>query len=277
MRNPFARALTLTILTAIMLTAAAGSALACGGLVTPNGTINLLKTTTLAAYHDGIEHYVTSFEFAGEGRRGRLDHPAPGRPHERDQGRRLDAPAPRQETQPPACSARGRRRVPAEDRANGDPRDQKIDALDITVLEGRRRRRSATGRASTASSSRPTRPRCSTSTPSGARSSWPPGSTRSAPRSGASTTGDGTPIHVVIPTPNPWVPLRILALGRQAADASIEADVYLLTDRRPETLPPGRRSAPTAFLDPEPAGTRSRRSASRRRRRCSPTCAPTRA
>ena len=50
--------------------------LACGGLVTPNGTVSLLKTTTLAAYHD-IEHYVTSFEFAGEGRGGRLDHPAP--------------------------------------------------------------------------------------------------------------------------------------------------------------------------------------------------------
>ena len=43
------------------------NALACGGLVAPNGTINLLKTTTLAAYHRGIEHYVTSFEFAGEG------------------------------------------------------------------------------------------------------------------------------------------------------------------------------------------------------------------
>ena len=79
--------LALTILTAIMLTAAAGSALACGGLVTPNGTINLLKTTTLAAYHEGIEHYVTSFEFAGEGAGGRLDHPAARRPDRRDQGR----------------------------------------------------------------------------------------------------------------------------------------------------------------------------------------------
>jgi hypothetical protein len=26
--------------------------------------------------------------------------------------------------------------------------------------------------------------------------------------------GEGTPVHVVIPTPNPWVPLRILSLGR---------------------------------------------------------------
>ena len=54
-------------------------------------------------------------------------------------------------------------------------------------------------------------------------------------------TGQGTPIHVVIPTPNPWVPLRILALGRKAAEV-VQADVYLLTDRRPETLPQAERS-----------------------------------
>ena len=45
----------------------AGPALACGGLIGPNGAVNLLRTTTLAAYHDGQEHYVTSFEFAGGG------------------------------------------------------------------------------------------------------------------------------------------------------------------------------------------------------------------
>jgi hypothetical protein len=53
--------------------------------------------------------------------------------------------------------------------------------------------------------------------------------------------GQGTPVHVVIPTPNPWVPLRILALGRQPSEL-VEADVYLLTDRRPETLPVAERS-----------------------------------
>jgi hypothetical protein len=48
--------------------------------------------------------------------------------------------------------------------------------------------------------------------------------------------GQGTPVHVVIPTPNPWVPLRILTLGRDHADL-VQADVYLLTDRQPATLP----------------------------------------
>jgi hypothetical protein len=48
--------------------------------------------------------------------------------------------------------------------------------------------------------------------------------------------GDGTPVHITIPTDNPWVPLRILGLGKLEADR-VEADVYLLTDIRPTLLP----------------------------------------
>src|SRR5687768_15971315 len=31
---------------------------ACAGLIGSNGAVNLGRTTTLAAYHDGVEHYV---------------------------------------------------------------------------------------------------------------------------------------------------------------------------------------------------------------------------
>ena len=52
--------------------------------------------------------------------------------------------------------------------------------------------------------------------------------------------GDGTPVHITIPTDNPWVPLRILALGKAESEV-VEADVYLLTDQAPAMLPaPGR-------------------------------------
>ena len=40
---------------------------ACGGLVGENGTIQLVRTTTLAAYSNGVERYVTAFQFTGEG------------------------------------------------------------------------------------------------------------------------------------------------------------------------------------------------------------------
>ena len=48
--------------------------------------------------------------------------------------------------------------------------------------------------------------------------------------------GDGTPVHITIPTDNPWVPLRILALGKTATER-VDASVYLLTDRTPALLP----------------------------------------
>src|SRR6202142_1155344 len=43
----------------------AGQALACGGLVAPDGDVRLAKATTFVAWSGGIEHYVTSFAYAG--------------------------------------------------------------------------------------------------------------------------------------------------------------------------------------------------------------------
>jgi hypothetical protein len=50
--------------------------------------------------------------------------------------------------------------------------------------------------------------------------------------------GDSTPIMATIPTDDPWVPVRILGLGADR-DQQIEADVFLLTDDRPEILAGG--------------------------------------
>ena len=57
-----------------------------------------------------------------------------------------------------------------------------------------------------------------------------------AARERGQAIGDGTPVHITIPTDNPWVPLRILALGKTAAER-VQADVYLLTDSAPLMLP----------------------------------------
>lgn len=53
------------------------------------------------------------------------------------------------------------------------------------------------------------------------------------------TGRDGTPIMLTIPSDEPWVPLRILGLGLDA-EKVVEADVFLLTDDRPDLLPGGR-------------------------------------
>jgi hypothetical protein len=213
----------------------AAPAWACGGLVNSNGTVTLVRTTTMAAYHRGVEHYVTSFEFAGgQGEFGSII-PLPGVPTKVIRGGDWTLQRLVQETQPQFEALALAGAVPA---AAEDARvilKTEIDALDIVVLEG--------GGA--------------------AVGSWasdhgfflPPDApevldfyadrspifmavrfdaTRAAEQGLAD--GDGTPVHVVIPTTNPWVPLRILGLGA-AADAPVEADVYLLTDVQPATLP----------------------------------------
>src|SRR5690349_4208639 len=63
---------------ALMILAA--PAAACGGLIGPNGAVNLLRTTTFAGYHAGVEHYVTAFAFAGGGGAFGSITPLPGIP-----------------------------------------------------------------------------------------------------------------------------------------------------------------------------------------------------
>jgi Uncharacterized protein conserved in bacteria (DUF2330) len=64
--------------------------------------------------------------------------------------------------------------------------------------------------------------------------------------------GDGTPVHVTIPTDNPWVPLRILALGK-TGEERVEADVYLLNDQKPALLPTPTGENGLTLLNNEPA------------------------
>jgi len=219
--------LVLTVLSLV----AAGPAWACGGLVAPNGSVQLVRTTTLAAYHRGVEHYVTSFEFAGSGEFGSIV-PLPGVPSKVIRGGEWTLQRLAQETQPPVRAGVALKAAAAT--ATVLLRT-KIDALDVVVLKGGA---FAVGEWAT-----------------GHGFLLPPDASeildfyaRRSPifmavRYDASRAaeqglnrGDGTPVHVVIPTPNPWIPLRILGLGA-APVAPVEADVYLLTDRVPALLP----------------------------------------
>src|SRR5215813_9988198 len=43
----------------------AQSIFACGGLVAPDGDVRLQRATTLISWHNGVEHYLTSFAYQG--------------------------------------------------------------------------------------------------------------------------------------------------------------------------------------------------------------------
>src|SRR4029453_3561677 len=70
----------------LLVAISAAPAAACGGLIGPNGAVNLLRTTTFAGYHQGVEHYVTAFQFAGGGGAFGSLTPRPGVPSNVEKG-----------------------------------------------------------------------------------------------------------------------------------------------------------------------------------------------
>src|SRR5205823_13631437 len=112
-------------------------AMACGGLVAPGHAEVLQKATTLAAWHDGLEHYVTGFQFAGSANGFGYIIPLPGVPTKIQKAgdwtlERLEReinPAPVFAAEGDALLAAARAPVQVLQRT-------KVDALDITVVRG---------------------------------------------------------------------------------------------------------------------------------------------
>jgi hypothetical protein len=241
MSNLFPRALKYAVCALavpLVVAAAAAPVGACGGLVGENGTIQLTRTSTLAAYHDGVERYVTSFQFTGEGKELGSITPLPGVPSKVERGGSWTLQRLQREVQPPP-SARFSEDSSKVALASGAQvlLETKIDALDITILKGGGKevgewavnhgflltpdapevldfysRRSPIFMAARFDASRAKRL--------------------------AQNSGDGTPIMLTIPTRDPWVPLRILGLGLDK-ERLVNADVFLLTDEQPKLLAGG--------------------------------------
>jgi hypothetical protein len=231
------RVMTALAVMTLALLATAGSTLACGGLIGPNGAVNLLRTTTFAGYHEGVEHYVTSFEFAGGGGAFGSITPLPGVPSSVERGGDWTLQRLIRETDPVRESFLDSLfRGTAAGAASAEVLlEKKIDALDITILKG--------GGAEVGLWAKEHGFRLPPDAPEVldfyARRSpifMAASFDADAAAERGQGLGDGTPIHVSIPTPNPWVPLRILGLGKTQGEI-VEADVYLLTDIKPELLP----------------------------------------
>src|SRR5262249_43058727 len=92
--------------------------------------------TTLAAYHDGVERYVTSFEFTGEGKEVGSIIPLPDVPTKVERGGDWTLQRLEREVAPPQRELA----LAADSSAAGSSAkvilETKIDALDITILKG---------------------------------------------------------------------------------------------------------------------------------------------
>ena len=218
---------------------AATPALACGGLIGPNGAVNLLRTTTFAGYHAGVEHYVTAFQFAGGGGAFGSITPLPGIPTSVVKGGDWTLQRLVRETEPLFARAEA---LPASSAAASAGAEElmtvKIDALDITVLKGGA---ADIGQWATEHGFRlpPDAPEVLDFYAERSPIFLAAAFDADAAKARGQQVGDGTPVHITIPTANPWVPLRILGLGKTGGEP-VQADVYLLTDRSPALLPAPR-------------------------------------
>ena len=221
----------------VLVVGSAGAALACGGLIGPNGNVNLVKTTTLAGYAGGLEHYVTSFSFAGgEGQFGSLV-PLPGVPEKVERGGDWTLQRLVRETQPPVLEFAAA--LSARDADSAEVLlTTRIDALDLTVLKGGG---DAVGKwaKDNGFALPPDAPEVLDFYAARSPIFLAAKFDADAARERGQNVGEGTPVHLTIPTDNPWVPLRILALGKQPQEL-VQADVYLLTPEQPSVLGPNR-------------------------------------
>jgi hypothetical protein len=223
---------------------------ACAGLIGSNGAVNLGRTSTLAAYVGGEEHYVTAFQFQGGGGQFGTLIPLPGVPTKVERGGAWTLQRLVRETEPVRRDVRQSFALSA-----GAPAakaevllEAKVDALDLTVLKG--------GGPSVAEWAGEHGFRLSPDAPEvldfyARRSQIFLAAVfdGSAAAARGQELGDGTPVHLTIPVAQPWVPLRILGLGKRPEDR-VEADVYLLTDKLPAVLPGPRDGLALAHSAP---------------------------
>ncbi|HEX2196102.1 MAG TPA: DUF2330 domain-containing protein [Actinomycetota bacterium] len=231
------RTVTVSLIAAGLVAAVAAPALACAGLVAPNGSVRLTRTATLAGYHDGVEHYVTSFEFKGGGAKFGSIVPLPDVPSKVTRGGKWTLQRLQRETQPPQAvpDSGGPPSAPAPKPAE-ELYETEIDGLLITILKGGSRAvgkwAKKEGFALTPDAPEVLRFYAQRSKIFMAARFIP----EKARDEEKLQEGDGVPIHLRIPTDNPWVPLRVLALGKRPYQ-DVNADVYLLTDDEPALLP----------------------------------------
>ena len=211
-------------------------AAACGGLVAPNGAVRLARATTFVAWHDGVEHYMTSFAYQGDVAGLGWIVPLPAVPDSVVKGGGWTLQRLERETHPVVPQA-----FALADGAAAAPaqvlQQVQIDALDITVLRG-------SGQAVVDWCTQngfvlPDETRAhllayAATSPIFMAAKYD----LSAARQRGQLGGDGTPVLITMHTPHLWVPLEVLA---NALDPVV-ADLYLLTDTQPsapESLAPG--------------------------------------
>jgi Uncharacterized protein conserved in bacteria (DUF2330) len=205
----------------------AAQALACGGLVAPDGDVHLAKATTFIAWSAGVEHYVTSFAYTGAVVDVGWIVPLPAVPTSITEAGAWTLQRLEREFAPPvapqdfALSASGAAFAPAI-----VVEQVQVEALDVTVLKG-------SGQAVidwcthngflVSAEIKNHLLRYASSSPVFMAAKY----NTSIALQRHQAAGDGVPLLITMRTPQLWVPLEILA----NEGSPVNADLFLLTDR----------------------------------------------
>jgi hypothetical protein len=208
---------------AVLLTQALPAA-ACGGLVAPNGAIRLDRATTLVAWHDGVEHYMTSFSYQGSAQSFGWIVPLPTVPEKVEAGGKWTLQRLLRETHPQPLELRFGAKAAVADSAVVLQQVQ-VDALDITVLRGSGQAVLDWAKDNGFAIDAETRAHVlqyAKGSPIFMAAKY------NTARAEAQRLlfGDGAPVLITMNLAHPWVPFEVLAAGQQ-----VQADLYLLSDQ----------------------------------------------
>jgi Uncharacterized protein conserved in bacteria (DUF2330) len=226
------RRLTCVLIVSVAaLVLAPAAALACGGLVAPGHAEALQRATTLSAWHDGYEHYVTGFQFVGSAERFGYIIPLPGVPSKIEKGGEWTLERLLREVNPVREFAADAAGVAAPAPKVTVIQRVTVDALDIVVVKGGGRDVAAWAGQNGFALTPDTPTVMDAYSSQGAVFALAKFDNKEAVRRGL-VEGQGTVIHFTIPMKAPWIPLRILALGKNRVEL-VDADLFVLTDGRP--------------------------------------------
>lgn len=219
----FAPATLALLLLAVQATPAA----ACGSLLAPNGAIRLSRAATLVDWHDGVEHYMTSFTYQGNVDNVGWIVPLPANPEKIEEGGGWTLQRLVRETHPLPQNVflEGDARAPQATAGAQVLQQVRVQALDITVVKGSGDEIVQWGRDNGFFIDQETE---------GHLLGYAKGSPffmaakydTAAARARGQLQGDGAPVLITLRIPHPWIPFEILALDAQQT----QADLYLLTD-----------------------------------------------
>ena len=199
-------------------------AFACGALVAPNGSVRLARATTLVAWHDGVERYLTSFSYQGNFSNLGWIVPLPTVPSKIEEGGAWTLQRLELETHPvqPTFGVE----ATASSNSATVLQQVKIEALNITVIRGSGSQVLNWAITNGYFLNDETRAHLlgyAKGSPIFLAAKYD----TSAAKARGLLQGDGTPILITMKTQHIWVPLEVLAIEGQ----QVQADLFLLTDQ----------------------------------------------